>query len=200
MRAAGTEASSVKNIKGYSLVEMMIVTMFLVVILGVLGGTIIVVQNQYLGQRQLMEAQNNARVALDTMLRLIRMAGGNPEELTFEAIDPDPDGNTVLDSIQVLSDWNPGDGDLNDRYEDMTFTVSGGTLFKEEPSDGSPVAFVDNVQSLTFTYRDSSNSAVADPIATPEQIAFVDIELRTQVPDMPDMVFTSSAAVREREE
>ena len=189
-----------KNIRGYTLVELMIVMIFTTVILGVLGGSIIAVQDQYLSQRRLMDAQNDARVALDTMLRLIRMAGNNPEDITFVAIDPDPDGNTQLDSIRLRGDWNPGDGDVTDPYEDMIITVSGGTLFKQEPSDGGPVEFVDNVQSLAFTYREADNSDIMDLIANPGLIAFVNITLTIQVPDVPDMVFTSSAVLREREE
>ncbi len=188
------------TMRGFSLVESVIVTAVLAVMLGLLGGSIVAVQRQYVGQEQLVEAQSNVRVSLDTILRFTRMAGNDPRELDFEAIDPDPDGNNQLDSIRLRGDWNPPDGDLNDRYEDITFSTDDGVLFKREPTDANPVEFADRIESLTFSYRDADNATIATPIASPESIVWVEIEIRTRVPDVPPMLFKSASTLRARME
>ena len=116
----------------------------------------------------------------------------------------DPDGNGAWDSIRVQADWNPADGDLADPYEDMTFTVVNGQLFKEEPADGgTPVLFADNVQSLAFAYRDTNNNAIANPVTAAGAIAFVTITVNTRatqfVQDGPALALRTSVAVRRAE-
>ena len=132
------------------------------------------------------------------LLRLVRVAGNNPQFITFEPIDPDPDGDTQMNTIRLRADWNPGDGILDDPYEDMIFSTSSGVLYVKQPSDTNPVEFVDSIESLAFTYLDSDGATISDPVASKDSIAYVDIELRTQVPDVPAMVFRSSAVVQSR--
>ena len=69
------------TMRGFSLVESVIVTAVLAVMLGLLGGSIVAVQRQYVGQEQLVEAQSNVRVSLDTILRFTRMAGNDPRHI-----------------------------------------------------------------------------------------------------------------------
>lgn len=188
--------------RGFSLVELLIVTAVMIVVLGMIGSLMITTQRQYMSQQALIDASNNARVVLDLMLRLARVAGNNPnpEDFSFEPIHPDPDGNSQMDSIRLLADWNPGDGDTDDAYEDMIFSTSNGVLWIQRPSDDEPVEFVDRVESLTFSYKDSDGADISssDAVANRDSIAYVDIELRTSVPDVPAMLFKSSAVIRSR--
>lgn len=187
--------------RGFSLVELLIVTVVMIVVSGLIGSLMITTQRQYMSQQALIDASNNARVGLDLMLRLARVAGNNPEEISFEPIHPDPDGNSQMDSIRLRADWNPIDGDISDAYEDMIFSTSNGVLWIERPSDaGTPVEFVDRVESLTFSYKDSDGADISssDAVANRDSIAYVDIELRTSVPDVPAMLFKSSAVIRSR--
>lgn len=187
--------------RGFSLVELLIVTVVMIVVSGLIGSLMITTQRQYMSQQALIDASNNARVGLDLMLRLARVAGNNPnpEDFSFEPIHPDPDGNSQMDSIRLLADWNPGDGDTDDAYEDMIFSTSNGVLWIQRPSDDEPVEFVDRVESLTFSYKDSNGADISssDAVANRDSIAYVDIELRTSVPDVP-MLFKSSAVIRSR--
>lgn len=186
--------------RGFSLVELLIVTAVMIVVLGMIGSLMITTQRQYMSQQALIDASNNARVGLDLMLRLARVAGNNPEEISFEPIHPDPDGNSQMDSIRLRADWNPIDGDTDDAYEDMIFSTSNGVLWIQRPSDDEPVEFVDRVESLTFSYKDSNGADIisSDAVANRDSIAYVDIELRTSVPDVPAMLFKSSAVIRSR--
>lgn len=186
--------------RGFSLVELLIVTAVMIVVLGMIGSLMITTQRQYMSQQALIDASNNARVVLDLMLRLARVAGNNPEEISFEPIHPDPDGNSQMDSIRLRADWNPIDGDTDDAYEDMIFSTSNGVLWIQRPSDDEPVEFVDRVESLTFSYKDSNGADIisSDAVANRDSIAYVDIELRTSVPDVPAMLFKSSAVIRSR--
>ena len=133
------------------------------------------------------------------MVRLVRVAGNDPQELAFQALDPDPDGNSQLDDIRLRADWNPADGDLDDPREDIIFSTSSDQMFKEEPGDGGPVVLADRIQSVAFTYRDKDNVVIGDPIANSGSIALVEIVLTTSVPDVPDLTYRSSATLQARE-
>jgi len=88
--------------RGFSLVELTIVMASLSVILAMLGQIVFRVQKDYLEQRQLMEAKHNARVTMDTIIRLVRMAGYDPQDIiTQPIVDADPDGNAQWDSIHL---------------------------------------------------------------------------------------------------
>ena len=150
-----------KQREGFSLVELMIVMSMLSVVLGLVGFAMISVQGRYLSQQSLIDAQNNAKAALGMLLRLVRVAGNNPQFITFEPIDPDPDGDTQMNTIRLRADWNPGDGILDDPYEDMIFSTSSGVLYVKQPSDTNPVEFVDSIESLAFTYLDSDGATIS---------------------------------------
>ena len=199
MKALRTLRRPRRKVDGFSLLELLIVIMVLSVVLGIIGQIILSVQREYLSQRQLIEAQNSARAALDTLVRLIRIAGNDPERVDFQAIDPDPDGNGQLDSIHLRADWNPADGALDDPYEDIVFSTNNGVLFTQEPTNAVPVEFLDRIESVSFAYFDRNNNPIADPVATPNSIASLDIVMQTRVPGSPPMEFRSSATIRGKE-
>jgi len=196
MKILRTRPRRLNKMQGFSLTELLITTAVLTIVMGIVIQMIVSVQNNYMTQQGLIEAQNNARAALDIMVRLTRMAGNDPDRINFQAIDPDPDNNGQLDSIHLRGDWNPADGALDDTYEDIIFSVNNGTMFKQEPGDPGPVEFLDSIGSLTFAYLDRNNAPIPNPIGTPGAIESVDIILQTNVPDSPPMEFRSSATRR----
>jgi len=135
------------------LVELVIVLASLSVILAMLGQIVLRVQKDYLSQRQLMEAKNNARVTMDMIIRLVRLAGYDPHDIiTQPIVDPDPDGNAQWDSIHLRADWNPPDGALDDPFEDVRFSTQSGSLFTKEPGDPpGGVEFLKGIESLAFS-------------------------------------------------
>lgn len=189
---------------GFTLVELLCVTVIVLITMGMTTAMLMSTQNVYGAQRERAETTHQARAAADTIARLVRMSGNNPFGIAMTPIAANPDGNTNLfDSIRVQADWNPADGDVADPYEDMTFTVAGNQLFKTEPTDAGPVLFADNVQSVVFAYRDTNNNAIANPVASAGAIAFVTVTINTRstqmVQDGPPLSLTTSVAVRRTE-
>jgi len=122
------------NQKGFSLIEMMVVVVILgLIVLGLVtfftGGT----KSWVAGQSQL-EAQRNARQAMDIMVREIR------EGNTF-AIGA---GNESV-TISYLSSFVK---------DPVTYKLSGTVIEREVNSVSSPL--INNVKTVSFTYTDSS--------------------------------------------
>ncbi|MDA2925009.1 prepilin-type N-terminal cleavage/methylation domain-containing protein [Acidobacteria bacterium AH-259-L09] len=187
--------------RGFSLVELLIVLATLSVVLAIVGQILLRVQADYLSQRQLMEAQNNARVAMDIIIRLVRSAGYDPQDIIAQPIvDADPDSNSQWDSIHLRADWNPPDGALDDPFEDIIFSTQSGSLFTEEPGDpAGGIEFLEGIQSLTFSYYDDNKNAIPDPITNSDSIAYVELQVQIDPPDSSPQTFSSSATVRTRE-
>lgn len=176
------------NERGFSLVEALVVTVVLVIALGISTSLFVQGSRTYEGQRSYDEARSNASAALDMTVRLLRSA---------TLIVPDPDGNLATDSIRVVGDWNPFDGDTLDPYEDVTFTTAGGTLFKQEPADMAPVAYADRVASIAFTYLNPGGLAIATPwTASQRQLALITVTVQSTPINGAQVVMTSSASVR----
>ena len=184
--------------KGFSLVELLIVIALLSVLMSITGQILVQVQGGYVSQNELMEAQNYAMATMDTLARLIRQAGNDPQRIDFVPIDPDPDGNGEWDSIHIRSDWNPPDGLLDDPNEDIVFSTQNGTLFVEE-SGQVPTEFLDGIESVTFSYFDRDNNPITDPAVTPDSIAHIRFDLEIQPEGSPSRTFSSGITIRTRE-
>ncbi len=184
--------------KGFSLAELLIVIALLSVLMSIAGQILVQVQGGYVSQNQLMEAQHYAMAAMDTLSRLIRQAGNDPQRIDFVPLDPDPDGNGVWDSIHIRSDWNPPDGLLDDTYEDIIFSTQNGTLFVQELGQ-APTQFLNDIESVTFSYFDSENNPIPDPAATPNSIAYIRFDLEIQPQGSPSRTFSSGITMRTRE-
>lgn len=155
--------------RGFSLIELMIVALVMTITLGILGGIIASVNQSYARQRPRIEALTEANAAMDTMARVIRMAGNND---TANAITA-----TGTDAIRIRADWNAPDGTLTGAYEDVLFTISGDSIVKREPGDatGTTAELFGKIGSLRFTYFDIDGTVTADA----NSIARVRIELTT---------------------
>ena len=177
--------------RGFSLAETLIVTAVLVVALGIATSLFVQGNNTYAAQRDYDEARSSAAAALDMTVRLLRGA---------TTVVPDPDGNNVMDSVRVTSDWNPRDGDLTDSYEDVRFTVAAGELLKQEPADAAPVAFADRIASISFSYWDTNGVAIANPAAADiDNIGLVRVTVVTTAINGRQITLTSSASLRRNE-
>jgi type II secretory pathway pseudopilin PulG len=183
---------------GFTLIELLVTSIIMMTVLGIVGRIFADSDRVYRTQRQYVESRGSAAGALEMIVRLIRQAG---ETQNPHGIWPDPDGNNAWDSIRLVADWNPRNGVVTDPYEDVTFTVAGGVLFKREPADAAPVPFADRVASLTFSYTSPGGVPVVNPTAVPKaHLGFVNVTLlTTAINNVPGRVFSTSASVRRRE-
>lgn len=188
---------------GFSLIEMLTVLGVLTIVLLAVGQLVDRLQRQYDSQRRQVEAVDNARAALDTIVRLVRLAGNNPRGLVgLQAISPDLYGIGSLDAIGLQSDWNPADGALGDPYENIVFFVVDGRLMKREAGDPPEgIEFAAGIESMAFSYFDTDMNPLPNATASPGAIAFVAISLvmRPQGPGLPAVSVEAGAAVRRRE-
>ena len=183
---------------GFSMIELMICTVVVSVVLAMVTSILVTSQQAYLDQRQLLETQTNAVTALDNMVRLIRMAGSNPENISgLNALDPDPNNNNVFDSIHVQADWNPADGVLDDAYEDVTFTTSNDVLMIQESNAGA-VPYLEGINALSFAFLDGAGVVIGNPETNVADIVAVRITLTAQAVGNDVMTFDTTAAVRSR--
>jgi hypothetical protein len=181
-------------------VELLITATVMFIVLGMISAIAHSVQRSYSQQRPRMEALNNATAGMDTIIRIARMAGANPRNIANFPSTALPAIVPAANGIRMRADWNPADGDLNDPYEDIEFTVSDGTLLKKEASlsptpDTTPVVFLENIESLAFTYFDVDNNVTNSG----NTVAIVKLVMTTRTPDGGPMSFSSSAAVRRLE-
>jgi prepilin-type N-terminal cleavage/methylation domain-containing protein len=187
------------SMRGFSLVELLIVSTVMLVVLGIISAIVQSVQRNYAQQRPRIEAVSNASAAMDMMVRIILTSGNNPNNIASFPSTATPAIVPAANSIRIRSDWNPADGDLADPYEDVEFSTANGVLRKQERSiatpDAQPVPYLDNIESLTFTYLDVNGNVTASGNA----VARVGIILTTRTPDGNPMTFTSAASVRRLE-
>jgi prepilin-type N-terminal cleavage/methylation domain-containing protein len=177
---------------GFSLVELLVTVVVMLIVLGIVTQLAVRSNTVYAQQQAHMDRRYNAATTVEMVARLVRQA---------QSVTTDPDGNGLLDSIGLVADWNPRDGDNNDPYETIVFTQAGTTLFKREPADAAPVAFAEGINRLTFDYFNPGGGAVLNPlVVTPSQLAFIRVTVGTPPVDgQPGMTLSSSASVRRLE-
>jgi hypothetical protein len=139
------------NEQGFSLVEVLATTAINLVVLGAIYTTLVASQRLYVSQEEGIDMQQEARVAMDIMVRYIRRGGNDPMQKAFtgggtpyiptaepEIIrlladlpqDANNDGDTIdSDDANSNNVWDDdenenGDGVLNDLDEDVTFCLA----------------------------------------------------------------------------
>lgn len=184
--------------RGLTMVELLVGSAVMIVLLGLTTTTIGQGSRIFVQQRAAMDNRNSAAAAVDMLGRLLRQSSCiSATNVYCQAIQPDPDGNGIFDSVRVQADWNPRDGDLNDPYENVLFVVAGNTLWKREPTDAALVAFGDNVQSVTFTYTNQNGGPLANPVARPDLIGGVTITVTSSpAQGLPATRSASSVSIR----
>jgi len=167
---------------GFSIVELLVVCVILVVILGMIGLVVKGLQSSYGERRARAEQLNDGTAAIDLLTRVVRVAGANT---TSQALTP-----TGTAQLRIRSDWNPVDGAFSGQYEDTSFYVSNNSLFMKNETTNQLTEVIANVKSLTFQYYTSAGAATT----TPSQIARVKVSL--EVGKIYTRTFTSDILVR----
>jgi len=165
-------ASTLRGQAGFTLVELMVaMSIFLLILVGIVQ-VFDPSHQAYQASERKLDVQQNARVAMDTMARQIRMAGYFPEN-----IDAD-NTNDLSNRIQAASNTALAvAGDLRGAgaSEAFTFCLSATGLRRIRGPIGTATSYTcangellaESVTALTFAYFDASNNPIPNPPATP---------------------------------
>ena len=160
--------SIARDIRGLTLIEML-VAMVIVGIMGIaLVGFLRTQHQTVVRQNAGVLATQNARAAVDMLVRELRNAGYSPRgALSGARINA-----MQVDSVSWTADMN-ADGDTLDTSagqwdERLAYYVQGANLMRASPG-GDAAAVTDNVDSLRLAYFDGDGAATADP-AIVEQV------------------------------
>jgi len=173
-----------KNERGYTLQELLVAIPLGMLILAGVTTTFVSQSRSYHAQEQINEMQQNARAAMDIMVREIKMAGYNP--MGAAAFD---NGIPDLTKYEVLADLND-DGDMDDLVTDdpnekITYTFQDDPtrqIFRDINDGNGPQLLAENIDDLTITYLEDDGVTVATNVADVRQVK-IDITARTRNPD-----------------
>jgi prepilin-type N-terminal cleavage/methylation domain-containing protein len=145
---------------GFSLVELLVsLTIFSAIMVTVVW-VMLTMQRGYVRQREIAQTEDALRVAEITTTAIFRAGAANPRNIAtgnagFPRIDP---YEPPFDTVRVLSDFNPDNGNTTDLLEDMLVYVTNDTLYTrwQNGQPALPVAFP--VRTLAIQY--DSNGTV----------------------------------------
>jgi type II secretion system protein J len=172
---------------GFTLIELLIaMSVFLLILLGIYQ-MFDTNRATYVSGTRKVDVQQNARVALDSMTRELRMAGNFPERY-----DPDAATNPSLaNPIGILIATNNGlvaygdlDGTCNpsqsvcpaNSSSAFLYCLSGNTILRKRSTDVAVAAsfscnggdvLAENITTLQFTYYDGSSNPIPNPPTLP---------------------------------
>ncbi|HOC87891.1 MAG TPA: prepilin-type N-terminal cleavage/methylation domain-containing protein [Prolixibacteraceae bacterium] len=163
--------------KGFTLIELMIAMVVGLVVLAATYSVFTVQNKTLLTQEKLASIYQNARIAMDMMIRDISMAGYNPTGTAAAGITA-----ANVSSIRFTMDLNE-DGVLDATNEDITYdlyTSEDGVqvLGRKSSASGTHQPAVEYVESLSFLYDDGAGGTPADL----SQIRRVKITITTIAP------------------
>ena len=179
---------------GFTIVELLVALMVASLVVAATFTVLRQGEQGYLFAAAQLEAQQNARVALERMAREIRAAGFDPTGAGFPAIvSPAPT------SFTIQNDWN-GNGVIDANNEIVTYLLRSTTLRRNAGGGAQPV--IEGVQALTFTYLDGDGASTT----VPERIRTVTIDLTVRqsltpgasVLDGPAVTMRTQARLRNR--
>ena len=196
---------------GFTLAELLVAC---AVIAFVMAGLLVMLQTgqeSYLVGSNRVEATQSVRVAIDRMAQEIRTAGfcptctGTPpftaiaaQTATGFTIQNDWDGDGAINTTGTVTD-----ADGNVHGEQIVYAFSSGALTRQEVGvDASAVTLATGINSLTFTYQDSTGATTA----TAANIRTIVVTLTTQPQNQPAatqqgrvlVTMTDSVRVRNR--
>ncbi|HSK71246.1 MAG TPA: type II secretion system protein [Pyrinomonadaceae bacterium] len=186
------------NSKGFSLVELLIAMTIVMIMLAVLSTILSGINYQLRTQRPRMEAVSNAQMAVDTVVRLVRMAGSRPlncpDTFQVQALAPSTNlGNQYFGKLRIQSDWNPADCSLGGVEEDVTFSVNNEILYLDA---NQQIPFVDRISALRFKFFDKNNAVIPNPQIQTAEITYIQVEIDTTATDGHSTTVTSGASIR----
>lgn len=183
---------SFRRTGGFTLIELLIaMSIFLLILLGIYQVFDTNRQTYVSGTRK-VDVQQNARVALDTIAREIRMAGYFPEMYDIDSATTPSLANPVglllatNNGLVVYGDLD-GTCDPSDRTRScpsnsssvFLYCLSGTTILRKKSTDVANAAsftcsggdvVAENIATLKFTYYDGNNTPIPNPPNLPYKL------------------------------
>lgn len=193
-----------RNQRGYTLAEMLVSAAVIAFIMAALLSLLMSGQQSYATGAGRAEAQQNARLAVEQMVREIRSAGHDPRATgTFAAVTALGVGTGFV----IRNDWN-GSGAIDAaidttvdgvRHGEMiTYTFTGTTLTRQESViDAAPVTVTDRISNFAVTYFNADGLQLMAPSGAVDapNIRTVVLDISTQ-PDFTTSGTATQVAVR----
>ncbi len=185
MRTVVTRTRLLKDERGFTLTEVLVTIIIMIVVLFALYSIFDMTLKVYSYGNNKVEAMETSRAALEKMEREIRQASPYTRPSDMHLFDQwtasEIRFGNDLDGSGAIQCLNP-----SGRCEKIGYRLDGTTLGRDNTSTGAtntvanlqPV--VENVQSLTFTYYNSSGAVVA-PGGTETSVDRVQVSLTTSV-------------------
>ena len=165
-------ASAIRGQAGFTLVELMVaMSIFLLILVGIFQ-VFDPSHSAYQASERKLGVQQNARVAMEQMVREIRQAGYDPCRYTtgctsaFDPVQPSifPIQAFSASSIWVRADRN-ANGSTGDADESVCFYRDGGGVLRRKTTGGDCSSggeeLARNITSFTLTYLKADGSAAA---------------------------------------
>lgn len=205
---------------GFSLLELLMAMTISVSIMGSMVAVTGQLQRSYYSQIEGAAVQQEARFALDWIVRELSSAGNNPMSVTtgtcpaagtvFRGIRRDPNGDSVQNDIRIHADLN-GNGLLGglttatctEAGEDITIQLNTGTNTIQRRDNNTEISTVDISDSvitgLTFAYLDSNRAVTTSDAA----ICFIQVTVTSRTTTINNntgqqQTFTETSEVRVR--
>ena len=148
--------------RGFTLIEMLI-AMVIVGIMGIALTAFLRAQHQTMvRQNSGVLATQNARAAMDMLVRELRNAGYSPRGALSAARVQAMDADSVSWTADMNADGDTLDTSAGQWDERLVYFVQGESLFRAS-NGGAAVALTDDVDSLRIAYFDGDGAATADP-------------------------------------
>lgn len=138
--------------RGYTLVELMVAVVLTSIVTVAIYKAYVSVTTAYEVQDQVVELQQNSRVAIDRMAREIRMAGYDSKETASAGFV----ATTDADDINFTMDLDES-GAIDAGNETVAYSYDAGNL--ELKRNGTAV--IDNIDALNFVYLDEDGEVTA---------------------------------------
>jgi prepilin-type N-terminal cleavage/methylation domain-containing protein len=158
---------------GFTIVEMMIALSIFFLVLGGLFQIFGPSNVMYAAGQRKLDVQQNARVAMDTIIRQMRMAGYFPENFDADPLN-DVVGNVTVQIATDAALTVYGDTEGTGVSRVYTFCLDAGGLrrLRENLATatyqcGNGEVLAENITSLRFAYYDGNHVPLPDPPAAP---------------------------------
>ena len=209
---------------GFTIVEVLVaMSIFLLILMGIMQ--VFEPSNiAYQSSQRKLTVQQNGRVAMDVMVRQIRMAGYFPENIDTNAAN---DQSNTLEVATNAALAVAGDLDGSGTTNAFLFCLDSGGLRRVQGARGNAASYTcsngavlaEGVTSLAFAYYDGNNNPVPNPPTAPYQLdaqgvgvpnfanttqraairrVVITLTARENVPNQPAQTYTLTSDVRLR--